>query len=252
MTLLQRCLLFCILFLHSDTSWSQNYQWRIDPGAQSIRQFVSFKDSSTGTTHCQSIHETPKSTEKPWVLVVHALWADKPGRQAAMFDRLAIKYPGHQVLMLVWETKGQRYKKQWAQAYVQGTVLGSALQSWVDPGMQFKALVHSAGHQVFRGILAKGPLPVSAVVLAAPDLSTSAFRELIQQLPGAEKTLLVHRRDKALLLSQWIHHSPRIGRRWEGQVPDGVQVEIHRGTLGGRDLLAHLYVWDTSPGRHGR
>lgn len=241
----QRCPLLLLLCFWSISAWSQYFQWRIDPDAQKIHQFVAVTDSTSGISHWQPISETPKSSDKPWLLVIHALWADKPGRQAAMFDRLAIKYPGHQVLMLVWETKGRRYQKQWAQAYVQGEVLGEALKLWLPPAIPFDILVHSAGHQVLRGVLSKVPVQARAVVFAAPDLDAQDFNALTQQLPGATMRLLVHRKDKALLISQWLHKAPRIGRQWEGLVPDQVMVEVHKGTLGGRDLLAHLYVWDT-------
>jgi|GEM_PF-6148891 len=110
-------------------------------------------------------------------------------------------------------------------------------------------IAHSMGNQglarvvqgIAKEVTAESGKPFAQILLAAPDISQSLFRQLAREYPKISErtTLYVSSKDKALGLSRWLQDTPRAGFTPPVTVvPDIDTVEVTDIDL---TLLGHTY-----------
>lgn len=171
---------------------------------------------------------------------------DEAARRAAQaaYD---LKFRGA-VVLFSWPSLGHlaAYNADEDRAAASAEPLAKFLQALEGgPWNKVHLLAHSMGNRVMILGLADNPrpmLPLGQMVLAAADIYVDLFEQKFPKLTGKGEwfTSYASKRDRALLISSFLHRAERVGLiRYEPYVTDGL--ETIDATAVDTDLLGHSY-----------
>jgi hypothetical protein len=216
------------------------------------------------------------------LLFFHAMWGQEVHfrrHSQRAFDRVLAGQPDsgiQTVITFIWPAGGLLYNRNWTRAAGKGEPLGPLLAMIAGHyAGRTHVFCHSMGNRFFQGMLRTArlqelPLPgFASVVLFSPDLNAAADDPDLERLVQASRrvALFVHRRDRILLLSSWMHRGKRLGRSGPldasgAAVAGAIEVIDMTGSVGGLHNHTHLgsrwaqerlaEVWAASTGDFSR
>ncbi len=134
------------------------------------------------------------------------------------------------IISIEWHGNDIRYKHLWNEAPQKGSSIRTLMAVLFSvEGLQKNVLSHSMGNRVFEGIIANLDsvnYHLNTVIFVAADLDSDVFEKSLKQLTRntAKIVIYIHKKDRLLKLSKWIHGRKRLGR-------DGISSNKQKDTI---------------------